>query len=199
MTDGQTFTTHLRTRLALTPGTPRFENGHDQHRRIDRVIRLACDNVSNGHADENDKLSAAGFNATLAWTVYVYNEKAPDIVLDHVQSLSPWDLCALLGDLVDANPRTGKQQADYFCEMADRLEAAGPTVWMIASGQDYYPENIEQVFVDNESLARREFDKRTLSFAVTSTERGDDGSIKHRNDSEYIALTRMSATVRATA
>ncbi|MEU5476783.1 hypothetical protein [Streptomyces mirabilis] len=200
MTNGQTFTAHLRTILALTPGTPRFDNGHDQHRPIDRVIRVAHDNVSNEHADDRDERTAAGYNATLAWTMFIHNEKAPDSVLDHVQNLSPWDFCGFLGDLTDANPRTSKQQAEYFGEMADRLEAEGPTVWMIVSGQDYYPEEVEQVFVDNEALARSEFDKRTLSFAVKSTKHGDDGSIKHYNDaSEYIALTCMSATVRATA
>jgi predicted MPP superfamily phosphohydrolase len=196
MTAGQAYAAHLRTLFALTPDTTRFSGGRDQHRHITHTIRDTRNNLGRDNASEADDLTATGMIAALAWTMYINNEKAPAQVIDHVNNLTPWDFCAFLGDLVDANPRTAAAQAEHFAAMAERLEAAGPTVWLITSGEDYGPNNTEDVFLD-EAAARKAFNIRALGFAIKETQEETLGMVrvlKYRNGSEWIALEAHTAT-----
>lgn len=196
---GHNYAAHLRTLLNLTPDTPRFHGGRDQHRRADQAIRTAHDNLDQApeNADtSSDELTAAGFGATLKWTMFVFNEKAPASVVDHVNQLSPWDFCAFLGDLVDAGSMTMRQDREYFAAMGERLEAAGPTVWLIVSGEDFGFNNTEDVFLD-EAAARKAFATRALGFTVKEIQEETLGTacvLKYRDGSDWIALEAHTAT-----
>lgn len=204
-TTAQDYATHLRTLLNLTPDTPRFHAGRDQHRRIDQAIRAAHDNLDQAPAGVDtstdtlfaaDHLTAHGFGATLKWTMFVFNEKAHAVVVDHVNQLSPWDLCAFLADLAAAGSMTMRQDREYFDAMAERLEAAGPTVWLITSGEDYGFNNTEGVFLD-ETAARKAFDTRALSFTVKEIQEETVGGVqtlKYRDRSDWIALEAHTVT-----
>lgn len=196
MAGSQDYATHLRTLFTLTLDTARFSGGRDQHRLIVNSIRTARDLGTRG--TDLDQATGSGMTAALAWNMHVFNERGPAAVVDHINGLSPWEFCQFLADVTDANPRTAAQQTAYFEEMAAQLEAAGPTVWLIVSGQDHYPEYIEQVIVGDEQLALHEFDKRALAFEVVDAEKTPDGGIKYRNGTDYIAVQAMTATTRPT-
>ncbi|QIB49486.1 hypothetical protein [Streptomyces aureoverticillatus] len=119
-----TFSGRLRELLGLTPDTPRFHRGHDQHLRADRLIRLAHERVQDQTALEGDEVLAAGVTAACAWHAFIYREQATDTVLEYVQNLSPWEFCQFLGDLAVADATTGQAQDRYFCALATRLDSA---------------------------------------------------------------------------
>ena len=118
---GEAFANQLRDVLQLTPTTPRFHHGQDQHRRADQLIRRARERVLDQAPLEGDFTLAAGYTATCAWHRAIYLEQATDAALEYVQALSPWDFCQFLGDLVVARATTGKTQDAYFCALATRV------------------------------------------------------------------------------
>ncbi|WP_329376118.1 hypothetical protein [Streptomyces sp. NBC_01483] len=127
MDAGHDYATHLRTLLNLTPDTPRFSGGRDQHLNIDRTIRLAHERLQDDNPITGDDITAAGFNATLAWTLGIRNEAANGGAIEHVNNLSPWDFCDFLADLIDYNPRSIARQLRYFDELATRVRPAPET------------------------------------------------------------------------
>ncbi|MER6958215.1 hypothetical protein [Streptomyces sp. NPDC000618] len=120
----ETFADLLRDLLMLTPATPRFHRGHDQHLRADHLIRLAHGRVQDQAPLDGDKAFAAGFTAVCAWRRFIYREQATDAALEYVQNLSPWAFCQFLGELMVAGARTGKAQDRFFCELATRVTTA---------------------------------------------------------------------------
>jgi hypothetical protein len=122
------YATHLRDLLNITPDTSRFHNGRDQHLRIDRTIRIAHERVQDDNPLTGDTLTAAGFIATLTWTMGIRNENANGGAIDHVNNLTPWDFCAFLADIVDYNPRSMARQLRYFDELATRVRPAPMSV-----------------------------------------------------------------------
>ncbi|WJV51750.1 hypothetical protein [Streptomyces flavofungini] len=119
------FCGQLRELLTLAPDTPRFHQGHDQHLRADRLIRLAHERVQDQAALQGDDILASGVTAARAWHRFIYQELATDTVLEYVQNLSPWEFCQFLGELAVADVRTGRNQDRYFCDLATRI-ANGP-------------------------------------------------------------------------
>ncbi|MFC9848640.1 hypothetical protein ACFWFF_34755 [Streptomyces sp. NPDC060223] len=103
---------------------PRFHHGHDQHRRADQLIRRARERVLDQAPLDGDFTPEAGYNATCAWHRFIYLEQAADSALEYVQTLSLWDFCQFLGDLVVARAKSGKAQDRYFCELATRVTTA---------------------------------------------------------------------------
>lgn len=121
---GEAFANQLRDTLQLTPTTPRFHHGHDQHRRADQLIRRARERVLDQAPLEGDFTLAAGYTATCAWHRFICRELATDAALEYVQGLNGWDFCQFLGDLVVARATTGKAQDRYFCALATRVTTA---------------------------------------------------------------------------
>lgn len=136
MADTRAYATHLRDLLNLTPETPRFHNGRDQHLRINHTIRTAHQRIQEDAALPHDTLTATGFIAALAWTMGIRNENATGGAIDHVNNLSPWDFCDFLADLVDYNPRSMARQLRYFDELATTVRPH-PTA--------HTPANVRQV------------------------------------------------------
>ncbi|MFJ9380327.1 hypothetical protein [Streptomyces sp. NPDC101455] len=124
---GEAFANQLRDLLQLTPATPRFHHGHDQHRRADQLIRRARERVQDQAPIEGDFTLAAGYTATCAWHRAIYREQATDAALEYVQALNAWDFCQFLGDLVVARATTGKAQDAYFCALATRVTTPART------------------------------------------------------------------------
>ncbi|MGW2050765.1 hypothetical protein ACWCPF_37175 [Streptomyces sp. NPDC001858] len=120
----ETFADRLRDLLMLTPATPRFHRGHDQHLRADHLIRLAHGRVQDQAPLDGDVAFAASFTAVCAWRRFIYREQATDAALEYVQNLSPWAFCQFLGELMVAGARTGKAQDRFFCELATRVTTA---------------------------------------------------------------------------
>ncbi|MFJ9381937.1 hypothetical protein [Streptomyces sp. NPDC101455] len=81
---GEGFANRLRDALQLTPATPRFRHGHDQHRRADQLIRRARERVLGQAPLEGDFTLAAGYTATCAWHRAIYLEQATDAALSPV-------------------------------------------------------------------------------------------------------------------
>lgn len=120
----EAFANRLRDALELTPTTPRFYQGRDQHRRADNLIRFARERVRDQAPLDGDFTLAAGYTAVCAWHRFIYLEEATGAALEYVQNLSPWEFCQFLGDLIVADVRTGAAQDRYFCELATRVTTA---------------------------------------------------------------------------
>ncbi|MGW0647683.1 hypothetical protein ACWD4T_02570 [Streptomyces umbrinus] len=135
----EAFAARLRDALELTPATPRFHRGRDQHHRADQLIRLARERVRDQAPLDGDFTLEAGYTAACAWHRFIYLEQAADAALEHVQNLSPWDFCQFLGDLVVARVKTGTAQDRYFSELAARLDATARATADVVATVDVEP------------------------------------------------------------
>ena len=149
---GEAFANQLRDALGLTPETPRFHHGRDQHRRADQLIRLARERVLDQAVVDGDFTLAAGYTATCAWHRAIYLEQATDAALEYVQALSPWAFCQFLGDLVVADVKTGKAQDRFFCELATRV-----TITARAAADTETPVDVERLAQQHTEILRLAF------------------------------------------
>ncbi|MEU6444960.1 hypothetical protein [Streptomyces sp. NPDC047046] len=148
----EAFANRLRETLRLTPDTPRFHQGRDQHRRADQVIRLARERVRDQAPLDGDFTLAAGYTAACAWHRFIHLEKATAAALEYVQNLSPWDFCQFLGDLIVADVRTGTAQDRHFCELATRVTTAARATADAAAAVD-----VEQLAQQHTEILRLAF------------------------------------------
>ncbi|MFF3968018.1 hypothetical protein ACFYZI_41515 [Streptomyces griseorubiginosus] len=176
----EAFANRLRDTLGLTPETPRFHQGRDQHRRADQVIRLARERVRDQAPLDGDFTLAAGYTAACAWHRFIHLEKATDAALEYVQNLSPWDFCRFLGDLIVADVKTGAAQDRYFCELATRVTTAARATADAVAAVDVEPlaqqhtEILRLAFTPY--LADPTFDLRIAPYSVWITYRREAGA-----------------------
>ncbi|WP_019074353.1 hypothetical protein [Streptomyces hokutonensis] len=176
----EAFANQLRDALGLTPDTPRFHCGHDQHRRVDKLIRRARERVLDQAPLEGDFTLAAGYTATCAWHRFIHLELATDAALEYVQTLSAWDFCQFLGDLVVARATTGKAQDAYFCALATRVTTAARAVVDAVAAVDVEP--LAQQYTEILRLAFTPylpdpvFDLRIAPYSVSITYRREAGA-----------------------
>ncbi|MEU9157932.1 hypothetical protein AB0D59_47265 [Streptomyces sp. NPDC048417] len=167
----------LRGLLALTPDTPRFHQGRDQHRRADQFIRLARERVRDQAALDGDDVIAAGYSAACAWHRFIYLEKATGAALEYVQALSPWAFCRFLGDLMVAGVKTGTAQDRYFCELATRVTTAARIRSEVAPGERLAQQHIEILrLADRPHLADPTFDLKVAPYVAWITYRREAGA-----------------------
>jgi len=167
----------LRGLLALTPDTPRFHQGRDQHRRADQFIRLARERVRDQVALDGDDVIANGYSAACAWHRFIYLEKATTAALEHVQNLSPWEFCQFLGDLMVAGAKTGQAQDRYFCELATRVTTAA-RIRSEASPVERLAQQHTEILrlTETPQLADPVFDLRIAPYCVWITYRREAGA-----------------------
>ncbi|MGY1503730.1 hypothetical protein ACW4TU_45465 (plasmid) [Streptomyces sp. QTS52] len=81
------FATLLRDLLGLTPDTPRFQQGRDQHRRADQLIRRARERVQGQVALEGDDMDAV--SVTLRSTNPFDLEATPEWLMGLIEKYAP--------------------------------------------------------------------------------------------------------------
>lgn len=122
MTKGQQFAKTMRYYLSIGTRTRRDRRGVDLHREITELIVIASMQRGSFHPDMEAALIPA-FDAACAWVKDIKNGRGSWIVIEHINQLSPWQFCKLLGDMVDAGVSTTSAGAQYFAQMRTELLA----------------------------------------------------------------------------
>lgn len=120
MTKGQQFTQDMRHFLSIGTRTRRDRKGLDLHYEIADWVVTACMQRGTLHTDQEAAFLPA-FGAVSAWIKDIKNGRASYLVIDHINQLSPYQFCKLLGDMVDAGVATSTSGGQYFAQMRARL------------------------------------------------------------------------------
>lgn len=122
MTKGQQFTKDMRHFLSIGTRTRRDRKGLDLHHEIADWVVTAAMQRGTLHPDQEAAFLPA-FGAVCAWVKDIKNGRASYLVIEHINQLSPYQFCALLGDMVDAGVETSSGGAQYFAAMRTELLA----------------------------------------------------------------------------
>lgn len=122
MTKGQQFAKVMRSNLGIGARTRRFRKGVDLHAEILECIRNAT-YYPGYYTGQRAELFQAAFGAQVSYVKHIAGYRADATVVSHVNALSPWQFCALLGDMIDAEITNVGQGEVFFTEMARRLYA----------------------------------------------------------------------------
>lgn len=121
MTKGQQFAKAMRSNLGIGARTRRFRKGVDLHAEILECIRNAT-YYPGYYTGERAELFQAAFSAQVSYTKHIAAYRADATVVAHINGLSPWQFCALIGDLVDAEITNVGEGEQFFAEMARSLQ-----------------------------------------------------------------------------
>lgn len=121
-TKGQQFAKTMRYFLSIGTRTRRDRNGRDLHREIAEWVVTAAMQRGTFPAVE-EAVFAAAFDAVSSWVKDIKNGRGSWIVIEHIDALSPWQFCKLLGDMIDAGVNTTSAGAQYFAKMRTELLA----------------------------------------------------------------------------
>lgn len=119
-TKGEEFTQLMRYFLSIGTRTRRDRKGGDLHRTIVEWVKSAAMERGTLPAAE-EAVFAAGFDAACSWFKWIKLGRADYTVCEYVDSLSPYQFCAFLGQMIDDEIKTTSQAGTYFSEMRTRL------------------------------------------------------------------------------
>lgn len=122
MTKGQQFAKTMRSNLGIGARTRRFRKGVDLHAEIIECIRNATYYPGYYTGQRNDSFQAA-FAAQVSYAKHIAGGRADVSLIAHINALAPWQFCALIGDMIDAEITNVGQGEVFFAEMAHRLYA----------------------------------------------------------------------------
>lgn len=124
MTKGQQFTQTMRHFLSIGTRTRRDRKGLDLHHEIAEWIVTAAMQRGTLHADQEATFIPA-YDAACAWIKEIKNGRGPWTVIEHINNLTPWQFCKLLGDMIDDGVTTSSAGTQYFARMRAELLARG--------------------------------------------------------------------------
>jgi hypothetical protein len=123
MTKGQQFAKVMRSNLGIGARTRRFREGTDLHAEILECVRNAT-YYPGYYTGERANLFQAAFSAQVSYTKHIAGHRADATVVSHINALSPWNFCALLGDMVDAQITNVGEGEQFFSELRAELYAS---------------------------------------------------------------------------
>jgi hypothetical protein len=116
-TAGQELTATLRRYFSVGPRTRRYRKGTDLHREMIEALYLAAQ-YPGYYCQATQDAFHAGFGAALSYSKHVSGYRISGTLAAQIQTMSPWNFAAMLGQMVDAgveNTGTGER---FFSEMA---------------------------------------------------------------------------------
>ena len=122
MTKGQQFAKVMRSNLGIGARTRRHRGGVDLHAEILECIRNAT-YYPGYYTGERSELFQAAFGAQVSYGKHIAGYRADANLVAHINALSPWQFCALLGEMVDAEITNVGQGEQFFADMARDLLA----------------------------------------------------------------------------
>jgi hypothetical protein len=122
MTKGQQFAQEMRHFLAIGTRTRRDRNGGDLHRSIADWVKTAS--MERGTLDpaQEDAFRPA-FDVACSWFKWIKLGRADYLVIEHIDALTPWQFCKLLGDMIDAGIDSTSAAGQYFSQLRTELYA----------------------------------------------------------------------------
>jgi hypothetical protein len=125
LTAGQLFAREIRAYLHIGPRTRRHREGNDLYGNdLHRAIVQTVIEVTTGqwiHPDRIEPAIRPAFGAALSHDRSITSGRSEVLVVAYVNSLSPWDLCALLGEMVDADIIHVGGGERWYSELAQSL------------------------------------------------------------------------------
>jgi hypothetical protein len=122
MTKGQKFAKVMRSNLGIGARTRRFRKSSDLHTEILECIRNAT-YYPGYYTGERAELFQAAFSAQVSYTKHIAGYRADAAVVAHINSLSPYQFCALLGRMIDAEISNVGEGEEFFSELRVELYA----------------------------------------------------------------------------
>jgi hypothetical protein len=122
MTKGQEFAKRMRKNLGIGTRTRRTRLGRDLHAEI-----LEC--ITNNawypgyYTGDRKELFGLAYGSWMAYDKHIAGYRANGELIAHINALSPWQFCALLGQMIDAEITNAGQGERYFNGMARTLRA----------------------------------------------------------------------------
>jgi hypothetical protein len=116
MTKGQQFAKVMRKNLGIGTRTRRFRKGVDLHADILECIQHAVFDAG-WYQPEREELFRAAFGAWQSYDKHIAGYRANTNVISHVNALSPWQFCSLLGEMVDAEITNVGQGERFFAQL----------------------------------------------------------------------------------
>ncbi|MFC5802833.1 hypothetical protein [Streptomyces formicae] len=122
MTKGQQFAKSMRDNHGIGTRTRRFRKGADLHAEILESIRNAT-HYNGWYSEARQELFRAAFGAQVSYQKHIAGHRADSQVIAHINSLSPYQFCALLGRMVDAEISNVGEGEQFFSQLRAELYA----------------------------------------------------------------------------
>lgn len=119
-TKGQIFAREMRSYLRIGARTRRFDNSKwdkDGHRDILNLIAEANNFPGMRNAD-SEAIFRTAFAALCSWEKHIDGYRADAMLVSHINGMTPYQFCALLGDMIDAEITNVGQGELFFADMA---------------------------------------------------------------------------------
>lgn len=122
MTKGQQFAKRMRTNLGIGTRTRRMRLGRDLHAEI-----LEC--ITNNawypgyYTGDRAELFSLAYGPWMAYDKHIAGHRTDGNLTAHINGLSPWQFCTLLGQMIDAEITNAGQGERFFAAMARTLRA----------------------------------------------------------------------------
>ncbi|MGW1949994.1 hypothetical protein ACWCRC_37525 [Streptomyces sp. NPDC001940] len=122
MTKGQRFAKDMQKNLGIGARTRRHRKGADLHAEIRECIRNATYNTG-WYSEERTELFRAAFGAEMSYEKHIAGYRVDGKVVAHINALSPYQFCALLGRMVDAEISNVGEGEIFFQQLRAELYA----------------------------------------------------------------------------
>ncbi|WP_404974774.1 hypothetical protein [[Kitasatospora] papulosa] len=124
-TKGQIFAREMRTYLHIGARTRRFNSKkwqQDGHRDILNLIAEANNEPGMRNA-EREAIFQTAYAALCSWEKHIDGYRADAVLVSHINNMTPYQFCALLGDMIDAEISNAGEGETFFRTMTGRIYA----------------------------------------------------------------------------
>jgi hypothetical protein len=126
MTKGQQFAKDMRKNLGIGTRTRRWGSrtfkGSDLHRMVLDCIAEAT-HYNGMYSEARQSLFRAAFPALCSYEKHVLGYRVDGELFAHINRMSPWQFCNLIGQMIDAGITNVGEGEVFFAEMARQLYA----------------------------------------------------------------------------
>lgn len=122
MTKGQQFAKSMRDNHGIGTRTRRHRKGVDLHAEIMESIRNATF-YPGWYGEERQEIFRAAFGAWQSYNKHIAGYRANANVVSHINALSPYQFCALIGRMIDAGISNVGEGERFFTELHSELYA----------------------------------------------------------------------------
>jgi hypothetical protein len=124
LTAGQIFARDMRKNLGIGTRTRIRRNGRNLHEVILECIENASQ-VDGYYTEQRQEIFRTATGAYRSYDTHITSPRFDGNFIAHIKGLSPWQLCNLLGDMVDAGVTSTGQGERYFRQLrSDRYAQA---------------------------------------------------------------------------
>lgn len=126
LTAGQIFARDMRKNWGIGTRTRRFDRrkigGSDFHSSIVESVQNAT-YESGYYSEQRQEIFRTASAAMFSYNKHIAGYRANSNVIAYINSLTPWQFCNFLGEMVDANITNVGEGERWFADLSRRLHA----------------------------------------------------------------------------